>query len=124
MFGSFLRACWLASHHQLYSGIGADIVMESITLTMPLGTQSRLPITQTEWKSSHLGSILVPSCGVGASSLPTIEQKRGDASSAAALVSKPLLTKIPLCVGRRPHNRVRPVAIRCSRKASGSGRVV
>src|SRR6516164_8728216 len=29
--GSFLRACWLAYHHQLYSSTGADIVMESIT---------------------------------------------------------------------------------------------
>src|SRR5262244_107111 len=28
----FSRACWLALHHQLYSGLGADIVMESITL--------------------------------------------------------------------------------------------
>src|SRR5215467_7658537 len=25
-------ACWLDQHHQLYSGTGADIVMESITL--------------------------------------------------------------------------------------------
>ncbi len=25
----FSRACWLVQHHQLYSGIGADIVMES-----------------------------------------------------------------------------------------------
>jgi len=32
MFGSFLRAGWLVQHLQLYSGIGADIVMESITL--------------------------------------------------------------------------------------------
>jgi hypothetical protein len=31
--GSFLRAVWLAYHHQLYSGRGADIVMESITPT-------------------------------------------------------------------------------------------
>ena len=29
----FSRACWLGKHHQLYSGLGADIVMESITLT-------------------------------------------------------------------------------------------
>jgi hypothetical protein len=26
----FSRAFWLAKHHQLYSGLGADIVMESI----------------------------------------------------------------------------------------------
>src|ERR1700739_228388 len=32
MFGSFLRACWLALHHQLYLGTGADIVMQSIML--------------------------------------------------------------------------------------------
>jgi hypothetical protein len=25
---------WLAKHHQLYSGVGADIVMESITLAI------------------------------------------------------------------------------------------
>src|SRR5215469_10141866 len=29
--GSFLRAGWLALHHQPYSDLGADIVMESIT---------------------------------------------------------------------------------------------
>src|SRR5262249_22742219 len=29
----FSRACWLALHHQLYSGLGADIVMESISPT-------------------------------------------------------------------------------------------
>src|SRR5262249_16504963 len=29
----FSRACWLALHHQLYSGLGADIVMESINVS-------------------------------------------------------------------------------------------
>jgi len=29
----FLRACRLVKHHQLYLDLGADIVMESITLT-------------------------------------------------------------------------------------------
>src|SRR6185437_1515882 len=28
----FSRACWLDKHHQLYSELGADIVMESISL--------------------------------------------------------------------------------------------
>jgi len=32
MFGSFLPSLLVGSHHQAYSGPGADIVMESITL--------------------------------------------------------------------------------------------
>src|SRR5262249_17047035 len=32
----FSRSCWLALHHQLYSGLGADIVMESISLKTPV----------------------------------------------------------------------------------------
>jgi len=31
----FLRACWLVLAHQLYSDLGADIVMESITRFEP-----------------------------------------------------------------------------------------
>src|SRR5579864_435477 len=31
----FSRACWLVLAHQLYSGVGADIVMESISLRTP-----------------------------------------------------------------------------------------
>ena len=31
--GPFSRAFWLVQHHQVYSGVGADIVMESIVLT-------------------------------------------------------------------------------------------
>jgi hypothetical protein len=36
LFGSFLPSRLVGQHHQLYSGIGADIVMESITLIDPL----------------------------------------------------------------------------------------
>jgi hypothetical protein len=35
LLGSFSRDCWLVQHHQLYSGLGADIVMESIALKTP-----------------------------------------------------------------------------------------
>jgi hypothetical protein len=31
LFGSFLPSLLVGQHHQLYSGIGADIVMESIS---------------------------------------------------------------------------------------------
>jgi hypothetical protein len=33
MFGSFLPGLWLVGTTKVYSGIGADIVMESISLT-------------------------------------------------------------------------------------------
>jgi hypothetical protein len=36
MFGSFLPGLWLVGTTKVYSGIGADIVMESITLTTPV----------------------------------------------------------------------------------------
>jgi hypothetical protein len=35
MFGSFLPGLWLVGTTKVYSGIGADIVMESITLIDP-----------------------------------------------------------------------------------------
>jgi len=36
MFGSFLPGLWLVGTTKVYSGIGADIVMESITLKTQL----------------------------------------------------------------------------------------
>jgi hypothetical protein len=41
MFGSFLPGLgWLAQITKVYSGLGADIVMESITLKPPAGAKT------------------------------------------------------------------------------------
>ena len=55
MFGSFplLRALWLVCASKVYSGLGADIVMESIT-----------PITHGPAGTSIAGEALVPPNGV------------------------------------------------------------
>jgi hypothetical protein len=45
MFGSFLPSLWLVRTTKAYSGVGADIVMESITLTTD--TFTRVP--EQEW---------------------------------------------------------------------------
>src|SRR5262244_1080454 len=49
----FSRACWLALHHQLYSGLGADIVMESITPTTFHAPQASQPRKRAHQRASQ-----------------------------------------------------------------------
>jgi hypothetical protein len=48
MFGSFLPSRLVGQHHQLYSGKGADIVMESIAQV----TAQRIPVETPVTKSA------------------------------------------------------------------------
>src|ERR1700674_4092239 len=51
MFGSFLPSLLVGSHHQAYSGPGADIVMESITLI-----ENRSPLLPSDDPQKLLGA--------------------------------------------------------------------
>jgi hypothetical protein len=52
MFGSFLPGLWLVGTTKVYPGIGADIVMESITLVGLCGVLYRLSATAVLANSS------------------------------------------------------------------------
>ena len=66
IFGPVLRACWLAKHHQLYSDMGDDIVMQSISLLITFtyhhdtahGQRHRLTVALP---SNRLSSVPPPS---------------------------------------------------------------
>jgi hypothetical protein len=78
MFGSFLPGLWLVGTTKVYSGIGADIVMESITLVSlgdePLGNcEHRIdePFTikhVSPWTSKRFTDVLQPGMSVLTSS--------------------------------------------------------